>query len=77
MPSTTAATEPGTMLRVFVLEETGQDAIEYALLAAIIGVAAILIWQQIAQEVGLAYVQADSDTQDLYCMPNPDGTGCP
>lgn len=63
-------------LRDLITDESAQDAVEYALLAALIGVTSLLIWQQIADQIGIAYTQADSDVQDLYCMPGPDGTGC-
>jgi Flp pilus assembly pilin Flp len=64
-------------LRDLMTDESGQDAIEYALLAALVGIASLLIWQQVAAVIGTAYAQADSDVQGLACMPGPDGTGCP
>ena len=41
------------MFQRFICEDTGQDIVEYALLGALIGIAAILTWQQIAASVGV------------------------
>jgi Flp pilus assembly pilin Flp len=58
-------------------EESGQDIVEYALLGALVGVAAILIWQQLVARVGVVYVQADTGVQGLSaCTPDPGGGGC-
>jgi Flp pilus assembly pilin Flp len=46
-------------------EESGQDIVEYALLTALIGIAAILTWQVVADNVGVAYSEADTDVQAL------------
>lgn len=65
------------MLRRFIAEEDGQDIIEYGLLAAVIGVAAILIWQQLAAAVGAVYGAADGGVQGISaCTPDPGGGGC-
>ena len=49
----------------FFCDDTGQDVVEYALLGALIGIAAILTWQQIATTVGVVYGQADAAQQGL------------
>ena len=65
------------MLYRFFREDTGQDVVEYALLGALIGIAAILTWQQIATTVGVVYGQADAAQQGLSaCTPDPGGGGC-
>ena len=64
-------------LRDLMTDESAQDAIEYALLAALIGIASLLIWQQIAAEIGIAYSASRQRRPGLDCMPGPDGTGCP
>lgn len=46
-------------------EESGQDVIEYALLAALVGIASILTWQLLADTVGVAYGDSDTAVQDL------------
>ena len=58
-------------------EDCGQDLIEYALLAALIGTVGILIWQNIGVGIGNAYLGWDSGVQDLSsCTPDPGGAGC-
>jgi Flp pilus assembly pilin Flp len=60
-----------------LLDDTGQDLIEYALLGALIGVVAILTWQQIATAIGVGYGAADAGVQNLSsCTPDPGGGGC-
>jgi len=61
-------------------DESGQDIVEYALLGAVVGIAAIVVWQQLAVTVGNFYgetVAPAGQVQTLSsCMPGPDGTGC-
>ena len=52
-------------VRRFFQDESGQDIVEYALLTALIGIAAILTWQVVADNVGVAYSEADTDVQAL------------
>jgi Flp pilus assembly pilin Flp len=63
----------------FKSEESGQDVVEYALLGALVGIASILIWQQLVTTVGTAYTDTDSNVQiRSSCMPDPisAGGGC-
>lgn len=55
----------------FLADESGQDVVEYALLTAIIGIAAIVTWQLLATSVGNAYASADTNIQGLAEPPNP------
>ena len=66
-------------------DDSGQDIVEYALLGALIGIAAIAAWQQLADTVEEVYGQTVAlpgpgsvgQVQRLSsCMPGPDGTGC-
>lgn len=58
-------------------EESGQDVIEYALLAAFIGIVGIVIWQNIGIGVSTAYTGWDGAVQTLSaCTPDPGGAGC-
>ena len=51
--------------------------IEYALLAAFIGVCAVLAWTNIPPKIAAAYSNWDATQQNLgACTPNPGGTGC-
>lgn len=65
------------MLRRFLREEDGQDIVEYALLGAVIGVAAVLVWQGVVNQIGLAYGGTDAAVQtSSACTPDPGGGGC-
>jgi Flp pilus assembly pilin Flp len=58
-------------------DDSGEDLIEYGLLAALVGIAAVLIWQQLVTTVGTAYVQANTNVQTFSaCTPGPGGGGC-
>ena len=60
-----------------LLDDSGQDVIEYALLGAIVGVASILTWQLLAATGGNVYNAADTDVQSVSaCTPDPGGGGC-
>jgi Flp pilus assembly pilin Flp len=61
----------------FVVEDDGQDIIEYALLTAFIGVVGILTWQNIGAGIANAYTGWDTGIQTLSsCTPDPGGGGC-
>ena len=65
------------MTAELVRDESGQDLIEYGLLSALVGVAAILIWQQLVATVGTTYGQADGQVQGMsLCTPPPGATTC-
>lgn len=72
--------EPRELLARLLDDESGQDIVEYALLGSLVGIAAIVIWQQLAVTVGDVYgatVAPAGQVQNLSsCMPGPDGTGC-
>lgn len=57
----------------FFRESRGQDLVEYALLAALIGVAAAASAPLIETALGTAYGSLNTGTQDLYVMPDPAG----
>jgi len=61
-------------LRAFVREENGQDVIEYGLLSAFIGIVAIAVWIGIQANLQAAYIDYDSDVQNLWESPNPGGS---
>ena len=66
------------MLDRFLRDDVGQDLIEYALLAAFIGVCAVVAWTSIPAKIALAYGVWDSSVQNLSaCTPDPGGLGCP
>ena len=58
-------------------DDSGQDIVEYAVLAAIVGVVAIAAWQALTTTVGDAYSATDANVQSVSgCTPNPGGSGC-
>jgi Flp pilus assembly pilin Flp len=68
------------MLRRFYEEDAGQDVIEYALLAALVGITAIAAWQLVEDRVSAFYgarTGAAGPIQTLSgCTPDPGGGGC-
>ncbi len=59
------------LLARLIRDEHGQDLIEYALLTAGIGLAGIAVWPAITTAIGVAYQNFDTQTQDLWEVPNP------
>jgi len=61
-----------------LLDDSGQDLIEYALLTACIGLVGVVAWVNIKAALGTAYLNWDSGVQTLSaCTPDPGGGGCP
>ena len=60
-----------TLLRRLLLDEDGQDILEYALLTASIGLMGIAAWPLIAAGIGAAYQRFDTRTQDIWETPPP------
>jgi Flp pilus assembly pilin Flp len=58
---------PARLLR----EEAGQDIVEYALLTGLIGIAGILVWQQLAATIAAVYSGTDASVQGLAAPPDP------
>ncbi len=52
-------------------EETGQDLVEYGLLAALVVLASIVVWHAISDAIAGAYGGYDSGVQDLWEPPDP------
>lgn len=49
------------MLAQFVLDDTGQDLIEYALLSGFVGLAGLLFFSELGDKMGTAYNNWVSD----------------
>ena len=65
-------------VRRLLADESGEDIVEAALLAAIVGIASIATWKLLATTIGSVYGAADTDIQNRSaCTPNPGGSGCP
>ncbi len=58
-------------LRQLLQQENGQDLVEYGLLAAFVVLASIVVWQLIANMVGVSYRGYDTNIQDLWEAPDP------
>lgn len=63
------------VLRRLLLDDDGQDVVEYALLTATIGLAGLATWPLIVNGIGVAYGDAVTDTQDIWEVPDPGAGG--
>ena len=59
------------LLRRLLVDDSGQDLIEYALLTAGIGLAGAAVWPAITAAVGTSYGNLDTRTQGLWRVPDP------
>jgi Flp pilus assembly pilin Flp len=58
-------------LRRLLREDDGQDLVEYALLAAFVGLAGSAALSELETSLGVAYAGWDTATQALWVMPEP------
>lgn len=63
----------GGLLAALWRDERGQDLVEYALLTAAVGLASAASWPLIADAIGQAYRNLDTNTQGLWDPPAPGG----
>ena len=54
------------LLRRLILEDSGQDVIEYALLSACVAIMGIAAWQNIGDTLGDKYAGWDGGVQQLW-----------
>ena len=54
-----------------LVDDRGQDIIEYALLMASLGIVGIAAWPAITTGIGLAYGRLDNSTNSLWRVPDP------
>jgi Flp pilus assembly pilin Flp len=59
------------LLKRLLSEDDGQDIIEYALLTASIGLMGIATWPLISAGIGAAYQRLNTQTQNLWEVPDP------
>jgi Flp pilus assembly pilin Flp len=64
------------ILRLLV-DDRGQDLVEYALLSGIVGVAGVLLFPIIAGKMGAAYTSWQTGTQTAWEPCAPAGGACP
>ena len=62
------------LLRRLIRDDCGQDVIEYALLTAAIGLAGVAVWPVITTAIGVNYQGLDTETQNLWEIPDPGGS---
>jgi Flp pilus assembly pilin Flp len=64
------------ILRLLV-DDSGQDLVEYALLSGIVGVAGVLLFPVIAGKMGAAYASWQTGAQTAWEPCAPAGGACP
>lgn len=66
------------MLTAFVgrlaTEDSGQDVVEYALLTAFFGLAALAAWTSLRDAIGMSHGGTTSGVQSLWEPPPPSGS---
>ena len=60
--------------RRLLADERGQDLIEYALVAGLIGVVGVAAWNAIGGGIGTAYTGWDTSVQHVWEAPDPSGS---
>lgn len=60
--------------RHLIVDATGEDLVEYALLTAFIGLAGAAVLSLMAGTISAAYTNWDSGTQGLAAPPDPAGS---
>ena len=61
----------GRILQRWYYDESAQDLVEYAYLAAFVGLAGLLVWATIVQLIGARYTDYNSGVQGLWESPQP------
>jgi Flp pilus assembly pilin Flp len=61
----------GELLRRFVVDENGQDLVEYGLLASIIGIASLLAYQAIPAKMETAFKGWSTGVYNLWVPDDP------
>jgi Flp pilus assembly pilin Flp len=64
-------------LQRLVRDDAGQDVVEYALLTAFLGLAALTAWSTIRDALGLSYAGTTTDVRGLWDTPAPSGSPPP
>jgi Flp pilus assembly pilin Flp len=61
------------LVRQLVVDDRGQDVVEYGLLAAMIGIAGYLLFPQIEAAMEAAYESWGAESYDIWCPDDPGG----
>lgn len=62
------------LLRRLVVDDSGQDVVEYALLGALVGLAGVAAYELIRTSLASSYTAWDANVQNLWDMPAPGGS---
>jgi Flp pilus assembly pilin Flp len=65
---------PTLGLRAFIVDERGQDVIEYGLLSAFFGIVCIAVWVSIQGRLRDAYIGYDFGVNSIWASPPPGGS---
>lgn len=63
------------LLSRLLVDDGGQDLVEYALLTAAIGLAAVVVFDQIRTAIGNTYGTWETGVNNLWVPPDPVGSG--
>jgi len=69
-----ATRRPVSDLRAFIVDERGQDIIEYGLLSAVFGIVCIVVWISIQGRLRANYLGYDSGVNNIWESPPPGGS---
>jgi Flp pilus assembly pilin Flp len=58
-------------LKRFVADDDAQELVEYAYLAAFIGLAGLVVWANIVTLMGDFYTSANTNVENLWASPDP------
>ena len=58
-------------IRRFVEDDDAQDLVEYAYLCAFIGLAGVVVWQNIVTLMGQHYTNANVAVENIWASPDP------
>jgi Flp pilus assembly pilin Flp len=61
-------------LRQLLVEDDGQDLVEYVLLTAFFGLCALAAWTSLSNALGLSYAGTTAGVQGLWDPPPPSGS---
>jgi pilus assembly protein Flp/PilA len=66
-----------TLVTAFVRDESGDDLVEYALLAGLIGLVGVLAFNTVSGKMGNAYAGWNANAQNKWVPCQPQPAPCP
>ena len=61
----------GSTVRRFFQDDDAQDLVEYAYLAAFVGLAGVVVWRNIVTLMGQHYTNANVAVENIWASPDP------